>query len=192
MAGSWSRRRGRYRRRRRHPHCIGSEDPSYCANEIRFPKSTAWRTCGFLRTEANGAFDAKGSVGIQGAIFRRHRAVLPHAGNCIGTIEFHIQVLGCCRDTGMSTMLRKMMIGLAAVAIVAAATTMSASTLSASAQQKKVRVSIPKEVCETVTVSTQSWGEQTVQVCGPPGGPRGQATTIRPKLKHHQTHWPAW
>jgi hypothetical protein len=74
-------------------------------------------------------------------------------------------------------MLRKMMIGLAAAAIVSAATTMSAS-----AQQKKIRVTMPKEVCETVTVSTQNWGQQTVQVCGPPGGPRGQAT-IRRKLK---------
>jgi uncharacterized membrane protein len=80
-------------------------------------------------------------------------------------------------------MLRKMMIGLAAVAIVAAATTMSASALSTSAQQKKVRVTIPKEICETVTVSTQNWGEQTVQVCGPPGGARGQATIMRPKRK---------
>ena len=58
-------------------------------------------------------------------------------------------------------MLGKMMTGLAAVAIVSVATTMSAS-----AQQKKVTV--------------------TMEVCGPPGGPRGQATAISPKLKYRQ------
>jgi len=73
-------------------------------------------------------------------------------------------------------MLGKMMIGLAAVAIVSVPITMSASAQQKSAQQRKVRVTIPKEVCETVAVSTQNWGQQTVQVCGPPGGPRGQAT----------------
>jgi hypothetical protein len=75
---------------------------------------------------------------------------------------------------------------LAAVAIVSVATTMSASTQQKPAQQKKVTVTIPKEVCEMVTVGTQNWGQQTVQVCGPPGGPRGQATAISPKLKYRQ------
>ena len=83
-------------------------------------------------------------------------------------------------------MLGKMMTGLAAVAIVSVATTMSASAQQKPAQQKKVSVTIPKEVCEMVTVGTQNWGQQTVQVCGPPGGPRGQATAISPKLKYRQ------
>ena len=82
---------------------------------------------------------------------------------------------------GKSTMLGKVMTGLAAVAIVSVATTMSAY-----AQQKKVTVTIPKEVCEIVTVGTQNWGQQTMEVCGPPGGPRGQATAISPKLKYRQ------
>ena len=81
-------------------------------------------------------------------------------------------------ETGMSTMLGKMMVGLTAVAIVLAGTTMIAS-----AQQKKVTVTIPKEVCETVTVRTQNWGQQTVQVCGPPGA-RGQATIKRRQMTH--------
>ena len=84
---------------------------------------------------------------------------------------------GAYPETGMSTMLGKMMIGLAAVAIVAAATTMSAS-----AQQKKITATIPKQVCEIVTVGTQKWGRQTVQVCGPTGGPRGEAT-----IRRHRT-----
>ena len=75
-------------------------------------------------------------------------------------------------------MLGKMMVGLTAVAIVLAGTTMIAS-----AQQKKVTVTIPKEVCETVTVRTQNWGQQTVQVCGPPGA-RGQATIKRRQMTH--------
>ncbi len=135
--------------------------------------------CGFLSTEANGAFDAKSSVGIQDAIFGRHRAVLPHAGNCIGAIEFHVQNgWGACPDTGMSTMIGKMMIGVAAVAIVSVATTMSASAQ----QKKKITAAIPTQVCETLTVDTQNWGQQTVQLCGPPGGARGQAI-----LKPHRT-----
>jgi hypothetical protein len=77
----------------------------------------------------------------------------------------------------MSTMIGKVMIGLAAVAIVSVATTMSASA----EQKKKITVAIPKQVCETVTVDTQNWGQQTVQLCGPPGGPRGQAT-LKPHL----------
>jgi hypothetical protein len=68
-------------------------------------------------------------------------------------------------------MIGKMAVGLGAVAIVAVATTMSVS-----AQQKKITASIPKQLCETLTVDTQNWGRQTVQVCGPLGGPRGQAT----------------
>lgn len=75
-------------------------------------------------------------------------------------------------------MIGKMMIGLAAVAIVSVATTMSASA----EQKKKLTVAIPKQVCETLTVDTQNWGQQTVQLCGPPGGARGQAT-----LKAHPT-----
>ncbi len=75
-------------------------------------------------------------------------------------------------------MIGKMMIGVAAVAIVSVATTMSASAQ----QKRKITVAIPKQVCETLTVDTQNWGTQTVQLCGPPGGPRGQAT-----LKAHPT-----
>jgi hypothetical protein len=67
-------------------------------------------------------------------------------------------------------MIGKTMIGLAAVAIVSAGATMSAS-----AQPKKLRVAIPKQMCETVTANTQNWGKQKVQVCGPTGGARGQA-----------------
>jgi hypothetical protein len=66
----------------------------------------------------------------------------------------------------------KMMTGIAAVAIVAVAIPMSAS-----AQQKKLRVAIPKQTCEMVTADTQNWGKQKVQVCGPTGGPRGQASS---------------
>jgi len=87
---------------------------------------------------------------------------------------------GAYPDTGIGTMIGKMMIGLAAVAIVSAATTMSAS-----AQQKKITAAIPKQVCETVTVSTQNWGQQTVQFCGPPGGARGQAS-IKPRQMKSQ------
>jgi hypothetical protein len=76
----------------------------------------------------------------------------------------------------MSTMIGKVMIGLAAVAIVSAATAMSASA----EQKKQITVTIPKQVCEKVTVDTQNWGQQSVQLCGPPGGLRGQAT-----LKQH-------
>jgi hypothetical protein len=76
-------------------------------------------------------------------------------------------------------MIGKMAVGLAAVAIVSIATTMSAS-----AQQKKITVAIPKQVCEMLNVDTQNWGRQTVQLCGPPpGGPRGQATIKQPRLK---------
>jgi hypothetical protein len=85
----------------------------------------------------------------------------------------------------MGTMIGKMMIGLAAVAIVSVAATMSASaqTVSASAQQKRITAAIPKQVCETVNISTQNWGQQTVQLCGPPGGPRGQATIKQRQMK---------
>ena len=75
-------------------------------------------------------------------------------------------------------MIGKMMIGLAAVAIVSVATTMSASAQ----LKKRLTVAIPKQVCETLTVDTQNWGQQTVQLCGPPGGARGQAI-----LKPHRT-----
>jgi hypothetical protein len=77
----------------------------------------------------------------------------------------------------MGTMIDKTMIGLAAVAIVSVATTLSA----AAEQKNNVTVAIPKQVCEMVTVGTQNWGQQTVRLCGPPSGPRGQAT-----IKPHQ------
>jgi uncharacterized protein YcfJ len=83
-------------------------------------------------------------------------------------------------------MIGKMIVGLAAVAIVSVGTTtMSASAqqTSASPQQKKITVAIPKQVCEMLNVDTQNWGRQTVQLCGPPGGPRGQATIKQPRLK---------
>jgi hypothetical protein len=83
-------------------------------------------------------------------------------------------------------MLGKMIIGLAAVAIVTGAPMMSASAEQKPTQQKKVTVTIPKQVCETLNVDTQNWGQQTVQVCGPPGGPRGQATAMSRKLKYRQ------
>jgi hypothetical protein len=75
-------------------------------------------------------------------------------------------------------MIGKTIVGLAAVAIVSAATTMTAS-----AQQKKITVAIPRQVCEMLNVDTQNWGRQTVQLCGPPGGARGQANIKRLKLK---------
>ena len=111
---------------------------------------------------------------------RRHRAVLPHAGNRIGAIEFHTQRLGCVSRHWNEHMIGKIIVGLAAVAIVSVATTMSAS-----AQQKKITVAIPKQVCEMLNVDTQNWGRQTVQLCGPPGGARGQATIkqMRPTAK---------
>jgi hypothetical protein len=93
---------------------------------------------------------------------------------------------GACPETGMSTMLGKIIIGLTAVTVVMVVPTMSASAQQTPAQQKKVTVNIPKQVCEIVTVGTQNWGQQTVQVCGPPGGPRGQATAMSPKLKYRQ------
>ncbi len=83
---------------------------------------------------------------------------------------------------GMGTMIGKMIVGLAAVAIVTGATTMSASAKQKPDQQKKITINIPKQVSETLTVDTQNWGEQTVRVCGPPGGPRGQAM-----IKRHPT-----
>jgi hypothetical protein len=70
----------------------------------------------------------------------------------------------------MSTMIGKMMIGLAAAAVVASVTPMSAS-----AQESKLKVAIPKRICEMVTADTQNWGKQKVQICGPAGA-RGQAT----------------
>jgi hypothetical protein len=84
-------------------------------------------------------------------------------------------------------MLGKMIIGLIAVAIVAVAPTVSASakekTTQQNTQQKKLTANIPKQVCETLTVDTKNWGEQTVQVCGPPGGPRGQASSRQLRIK---------
>ena len=82
---------------------------------------------------------------------------------------------GACPETGTSTMLGKIMIALTAASVVTVVPTMSASAQQKSTQQKKVTVNIPKQVCEMLTVETQNWGQQTVQVCGPPGGPHGQA-----------------
>jgi len=79
-------------------------------------------------------------------------------------------------------MLGKMIIGLTAVAIVTVAPTVSASAKQTPTQQKKITANIPKQVCETLTVDTENWGEQTVRVCGPPSGPRGQAM-----IKRHRT-----
>jgi hypothetical protein len=79
-------------------------------------------------------------------------------------------------------MLGKIIIGLTAVGVVMVLPTMSASAQKKPTQQK-VTVNIPKQVCEIVTVDTQNWGHQTVQVCGPPGGPRGQATSKQLRLK---------
>ena len=114
------------------------------------------------------------------ARYCRTRATVPEL------LRFTFNGWGAYPETGKSTMLGKMMTGLAAVAIVSVATTMSASAQQKPAQQKKVTVTIPKQLCEMVTVDTQNWGPQTVQVCGPPGGPRGQATAISPKLKYRQ------
>jgi hypothetical protein len=86
-------------------------------------------------------------------------------------------------QNGTSAMLGKMIIGLIAVATVAVAPTVSASGKEKTTQQKKITVNIPKQVCETLNVDTKNWGEQTVQVCGPPGGPRGQATSKQRRLK---------
>jgi hypothetical protein len=98
----------------------------------------------------------------------------------------HFKRLGACPKNGMNAMPGKIIIGLTAVAVAMVVPTMSASGQQTPAQQKKVTVNIPKQVCEIVTVGTQNWGQQTVQVCGPPGGPRGQATAISPKLKYRQ------
>jgi len=43
------------------------------------------------KTEAKDAFDAKGSVALRARSAGRHRAVLPHASNRIGTIALHIK-----------------------------------------------------------------------------------------------------
>jgi uncharacterized protein YcfJ len=80
-------------------------------------------------------------------------------------------------------MLGKIIVGLTAVGVVMVVPTMSASAQQTPAQQKKVTVNIPKQVCEIVTVGTQNWGQQTVQLCGPPGGPRRQATSKQLRLK---------
>jgi NADPH:quinone reductase-like Zn-dependent oxidoreductase len=107
------------------------------------------------------------------------RAVLPHGGNRIGAIVFGLEKAGVrVLITGMSTMIGKMMVGLAAAAIVASVTPMSAS-----AQESKLKVAIPKRVCEMVTADTQNWGKQKVQICGPAGA-RGQATTTTKHQKH--------
>jgi len=56
-------------------------------------------------------------------------------------------------------MIGKVIVGLSAVAIVSVATTMSAS-----AQQKRMTVAIPKQVCEMLTVGHSELGQQTVQL----------------------------
>jgi hypothetical protein len=78
-------------------------------------------------------------------------------------------------------MIGKTMIGLTAAAIVS-----TGATMSASAQPKKLTVAIPKQICETVTANTQNWGNQKVQVCGPTGGTRGQATPQRQQSQPKQ------
>ncbi len=78
-------------------------------------------------------------------------------------------------------MISKMMTGLAVLAIAAAATPMSAS-----AQQKRLKVAIPKQTCEMVTADTQNWGKQKVQVCGPTGGARGQASSKQQQQQQQQ------
>ena len=112
-----------------------------------------------------------GSMAMSTARYCRTRATASEL------LSFVFKGWGACPDTGTSTMMGKMIVGLAAVAIVSVATTMSAS-----AQQKKITVAMPKQVCEMLTVDTENWGRQTVQLCGPPGGPRGQAT-----IKQRQT-----
>ncbi len=106
-----------------------------------------------------------GSMALSTARYCRTRATASEL------LSFVFKGWGACPDNGMSTMIGKMMIGLAAIAIVSVATTMSVS-----AQQKKITAAIPKQACEMLTVDTQNWGRQTVQLCGPLGGPRGQAT----------------
>jgi hypothetical protein len=61
-------------------------------------------------------------------------------------------------------MTSKVMIGLASAAIFSVATTMSASA-------QRITAQIPKRTCEMVTVDTQNWGKQTIQVCEQLGGP---------------------
>jgi hypothetical protein len=103
-----------------------------------------------------------------------------------GPWRSHFERLGCGPEIGKSAMLGKIIIGLTAVAVIMVVPAMSASAQQTHAQQKKVTVNIPKQVCEIVTVGTENWGQQTVQVCGPPGGPRGQATAMSHKLKYRQ------
>jgi hypothetical protein len=126
---------------------------------------------GFLTIEANVAFDAKGFLAIQGAISGDTARYCRTLATASELLSFTFKGWSACPETGMSTMIGKMIVGLAAVAIVTVATTMSAS-----AQQKKITAAIPKQLCETLTVDTRNWGRQTVQLCGPPGGPRGKAT----------------
>jgi hypothetical protein len=80
-------------------------------------------------------------------------------------------------------MLGKNKIALTAVAVAMVIPTMGASAQQKPTQQKKVTVNIPKQVCEMLTVETENWGQQTVRVCGPPGGPHGQATGKHLRLK---------
>jgi len=153
----------------------------FCVDNCNSRNQQALRMCGFLRTRPTARSMREGLRGHSGRDLRatpRGTAARgqPYRNYCV-LLKAGVRIL----TPGKSTMLGKVMTGLAAVAIVSVATTMSAS-----AQQKKVTVTIPKEVCEIVTVGTQNWGQQTMEVCGPPGGPRGQATAISPKLKYRQ------
>jgi hypothetical protein len=86
---------------------------------------------------------------------------------------------GAYPETGISTVIDKLITGFAAAAMIVAV----ATPMSALAQQKKLRVAIPKQTCEMVTADTQNWGKQKVQICGPTGGARGQASS---KQQQHQ------
>jgi hypothetical protein len=107
------------------------------------------------------------------AILRRRRAVLPHAATQSEFLSFIPKGWGAYPETGIRTVIDKMITGLAAAAMIVAV----ATPMSASAQQKKLRVAIPKQTCEMVTANTQNWGKQKVQVCGPIGAARGQASS---------------
>jgi hypothetical protein len=105
--------------------------------------------------------------------------VLPHAATQSEFLSFMSKGWGAYPETGISTVIDKMITGFAAAAMIVAV----ATPMSALAQQKKLRVAIPKQTCEMVTADTQNWGKQKVQVCGPTGGARGQATS---KQQQHE------
>lgn len=121
-----------------------------------------------------GSFGDAGAIEIDTARYCRTRATPPEP------LSLASKGWGAYPDTGTSTMIGKTMIGLAVVTIVSAG-----ATISASAQHKKLKVAIPKQICETVTANTQNWGKQKVQVCGPTGAARGQ-TTPQPQQSQQQ------